>query len=569
MKNNDSIRSFLAGINGRDYGAYQSLIGEYDFGDFRLIIERIPKDPYAPSFTGLYRAVFNKSYTYIPPGLGENPLRVTAFGDFMIRRFFRESEAYSFIRGTGNSGLITVDKPGQAILERNSFLVRDDTLELRFFVGLPAEGRLINAKLAELMILEEVPRIMKKAFFRENIEPEACLNHLNTALRSEFLRSSLEEKNLVAFIADGSILPRTGGDSDEPVESRCAVPFSSPESLAENISLPDGTAVRGMAVPRGITLITGGGYHGKSTLLKALAAGVYNHIPGDGREMAVSLRSALKIRSYSGRPVAKVNISPFIDHLPGGIRTDAFSTQNASGSTSQAAALMEGLEAGAEVLLMDEDTCATNFMIRDRLMQELVAKEDEPITPFIDRVDQLYQDNGVSTILVLGGSGDYFSHSTTVIQMKDYLPLDVTGRAGELVRTFPSPRRMEGNDTHITPTMRIPLAGSVDPLNHYGKKSVFVREVRRINMGRTVIDLTDLEQLEELSQTKAITEAILFLKDKLNGEKTIQELLAVVEKQIERAGLDGLSSLLSGNLAGFRMIELAGAINRLRTLKIQ
>ena len=101
-----------------------------------------------------------------------------------------------------------------------------------------------------------------------------------------------------------------------------------------------------MGIRKGITLIVGGGYHGKSTLLKALEAGVYNHIAGDGREFVITDDTAFKLRAEDGRSITGVDISPFIKNLPNKKDTVHFSTEDASGSTSQAANLMEALESG-------------------------------------------------------------------------------------------------------------------------------------------------------------------------------------------------------------------------------
>jgi predicted ABC-class ATPase len=338
--------------------------------------------------------------------------------------------------------------------------------------------------------------------------------------------------------------------------------------LPDVISFKEGMLITALVFV-GITLIGGGGYHGKSTLLQTIAQGIYNHVPGDGREQAVTNSRALKIRAYSGRYVEKVNIAPFISNLPGGTDTSAFSTENASGSTSQAASLIEGLEAGAEVLLMDEDTCASNFMIRDKKMQQLVHKEDEPITPFIDRARQLFSQQGVSTILVLGGSGDYFEVSDTIIQMKAFIPVDVTEAAHEIERSSPAKRKSESLDTDITPRERIPLPHSIDPINQYRKRSVYAKEVNRIAFGRFVIDLADIEQILELEQTKGIMHALEYIDKYVDGNRSLAQVLECLQEDIETKGLDVLSPRISGNLAYFRPLELACALNRLRSLRTE
>jgi len=562
------LKQKLASLDKRDYGALQSLIGEYEYPLFRLVIQQIPKDPYAPPHTGIYRIqVRRDDERIVNRDLAGRTQRI-AFTDFLARHFFSCSERIAGkVRGTGYSGIITVNEPGQVILERNSVVVTDDLIEIRCFVGLPAHGRDIDAGLAQKMLLEELPEIVDASLLAENVDPQALGRHIAVAEDAEYLRNQLEPLGLVAFIADGAILPRVSGTSDQPLPADQAIAFTAPESLAVEIELPNAGRIRGMGIASGITLITGGGYHGKSTLLDALELGIYNHIPGDGREQCVSHSRATKVRAYSGRYVVNTDISPFIRNLPYGKDTTTFSTDNASGSTSQAANIIEAIEAGTEVLLMDEDTCATNFMIRDAKMQQLVSKDKEPITTYIDRARQLYSQQGVSTILVLGGVGDYFDISDRVIQMIDYRPADVTSEAQQIARQTPSGRTVEDEAYPVEVHPRIPLANSISPLNEHGKFRLYAKEVHRLHYGKQEIDLTDLEQLMELSQTKALGYAIEYAKQYMEGEATLSQVVEQVQSDIETNGLDILSDRISGHFAAFRALELAFAINRLRGFK--
>ena len=328
--------------------------------------------------------------------------------------------------------------------------------------------------------------------------------------------------------------------------------------------MPNAGLIKGLAIPKGVSLIVGGGYHGKSTLLNTLESGIYNHVPGDGREYCAASLKTAKVRAYSGRYIVKTDISSFINNLPFDQDTTAFFSENASGSTSQAANIIEAVEVGADVLLMDEDTCATNFMIRDSKMQRLVNKEDEPITTYIDKVKQLYLEKNISTILVLGGVGDYFDVSDLVIQMKNYQPLDVTSAAHRIAEDSPAKRRVEGETNPITVRERIPLPNSISPLNQHGKFAIYAKEVHRLNFGKQVIDLTDLEQLIDLSQTKALGYAIEYAKKYMNNKISLREVVEHVVKDIEENGLDIISDRISGHFAWFRALELAFAINRLR-----
>jgi predicted ABC-class ATPase len=414
------------------------------------------------------------------------------------------------------------------------------------------------------MLLNELPEIAGKSLGIEHINSTALERHIETTEDARHLRSQLDAMGLVAFIGDHAILPRESGTSDKPMSAKSAIPFSAPESLKREIDLPRAGKIQGMGIPRGITLITGGGYHGKSTLLNALEVGIYDHVPGDGREICVANPRTVKVRAYSGRSVVKTDISPFIKNLPLGKDTTAFCTANASGSTSQAANIIEAIEVGAEVLLMDEDTCATNFMIRDAKMQQLVDKKDEPITTFIDKVKQLYQEKNISTILVLGGVGDYFDVCDQVVQMVNYRPSDMTARAHEIATRFPAKRSIEDEFYPFRVHERIPLPESIDPRNDYGKFAVYAKEIHRLNFGRQVIDLTDLEQLIELSQTKALGFALEYAKKYMDGATPLGEVVQRVEKDMDENGIDVISDRISGHFARFRGLELAFTLNRLR-----
>ncbi len=561
----DGLRSKLGSIDGKDYGAYQSLIGEYGFSRYKLIIQQIPKDPYAPPHVGIYRIQVQRNDDQVINLKMVSKIQEIAFRDFLARRFYKASQEVSKgQRGTGYSGIITINQPGQCILERSSVVLDDDFIEVRCFLGLPASGRNINSRVAVEMIFEELTEIVNLSLYKDNFDMDTLHQHLKIAEDAEFLREQLEPLGLVSFIADDAILPRESGISDMPSKHDSVVPFSSPDSLKVEIKVPHAGLTTGMGIPRGVALIAGGGYHGKSTLLNVIESGIYNHIPGDGREKCVSLQQTVKVRSYSGRYIVKTDISPFIKNLPFRKDTTAFSTDNASGSTSQAANIIEAIEVGAGILLMDEDTCATNFMIRDNKMQRLVRKENEPITAFIDKVRQLYSEKGISTILVLGGAGDYFDVADKVIQMMQYQPLDVTRRAHEISRTSPVKRIREDEGYPFSINERIPLPDSINPHNKYGKKGIYTSEVNRLTFGGEIIDLTDLEQLIELSQTKAIGFALDYARKYMDEKASLKEIVARVMNDIEIHGLDILSDRISGNFAGFRGMELAFTFNRLR-----
>jgi predicted ABC-class ATPase len=447
----------------------------------------------------------------------------------------------------------------------------DTHLEVRFTVNLPARGRTILGHQALTLLCEAVPAIADQSLRYRALQRSELERHLNVVEDQESLRQWLLERNLVAFVADGALLPRRAGNDDRPLDTPPLVHWQSPSSLAIEVNLPHAGRVRGTGIPRGVTLIVGGGYHGKSTLLKALIRGVYDHIPGDGRELVVTDARAVAIRAEDGRRVEKVTITPFIANLPYGRSTTQFCSDDASGSTSQAANIIEALEVGAQVLLIDEDTSATNFMVRDRRMQELIAKTQEPITPFIDRVRQLYDQLGVSSVLVIGGVGDYLDVADTVIHMDAFRPYDVTERAHAIAAAWPesAQRRYEGDAHWELPQPRPVRRESLSPRRGQREK-VRARGVRAIQYGTEEIDISYVEQIVDASQSRYIADCLQHAYHHLaDDRRTVRELVEHIEALVQEKGLDVLQPHIAGDRAWARPFEVAAALNRLRTLRVR
>ncbi len=562
------LRSTLSRIDGKGYKAYHDIKGSWALPRFTLVVDYVQGDPYAaPSRV---RVRVPGSATELPPEACRPGARAVGTGCLLARRFEQEAGSRGQSRGSGRSGELRIEDPGQKVIANTAVRVAPDgAVEARFRVGLPARGRRVLGRQAAELLLDDVPEIVEASLLASAHESETLLRHAEVNEDAEALREALEERGLVGFVADGAVLPRRSGIDDRPLEGPAVVPFRAPEELRVTLDAPNAGPVTGMGVPRGVTLVVGGGYHGKSTLLRALEQGVYNHRPGDGREQVVADPHAVKVRAEDGRSVSSVDISTFIGTLPGGMGTRQFSTPNASGSTSQAAAIMEALEAGARTLLMDEDTSATNFMIRDRRMQTLVPRDREPITPFIDRVRELQDTLGVSSVLVLGGSGDYLDVADTVVAMTDYLPADVTKRAREVARTHPTGRESEVPGPLPELPDRRPRRDSLDPSR--GRRSVSLKVRRRdaIQFGTDEIDLGAVEQLVSWAQTRAVSEALLLARNRFMADRpTVPRLLDAVMDALEEEGLDLLGHGHDGDLTLFRRHELAAALNRLRTLEV-
>jgi predicted ABC-class ATPase len=556
----DDLRSTLRRIDGRGYRAYKDIAGEYGAGRLRLTVDHVQGDPFAePS---RLRASVPPAESSLPDWTRETPLRRIATADFLNRALAAELDRRSARRGSGRSGDLRVLRPRQQVLRRACLTVfPDGAVEARFRAGLPARGRRVLGREAERLI-DDALAALEAALLFESIDGAALLHHIETVEDAAALRAQLGERGLVAFVADGASLPRRSGIDDRPLDD--AVPFRSPDSLRITLHAPNAGDVAGMGVARGVTLIVGGGFHGKSTLLRALERGVYDHVPGDGRERVVAVAGAVKVRAEDGRAVAGVDISNFIGPLPGGGDTRAFTTENASGSTSQAAAIVEALEAGASCLLLDEDTSATNFMIRDARMQALIGGAREPITPFIDRARQLADELGIATVLVVGGSGDYFDVADTVIAMTDYVPADVTADACRVAEAYPTRRAREGGAWR-TPARRIPMPDSLDPAR--GRRDVHVRAFseERLAFGEREVDLSAVEQLVDPAQTRAMAHALAWARGRaIDGRNDLRAALDAIMAALHADGLDTFQRERTGELAEFRSFELAAFLGRIR-----
>jgi predicted ABC-class ATPase len=556
------LQSTLDRTDRRGYGAYKDLHGSYDLEGFTLFIDRVQRDPFAPPSLVRVRTKENR----FDPDLFENPVRRVAFEDFLTRSV--EGAIRKVVRGnrgSGGSGRVDIQRPSQIVLARTSMVVAADGVEARLAVGLPARGRTVDARAARTVLLEELPEVVRRALAPGGVNVDRARLHVETVEDAEHLRDLLPSLNLVAFVADGSVLPRESGASDRPLREG-AVPFEGPEELRVSVELPNRGEVFGMGIPEGVTLVAGGGFHGKSTLLSALSWGVYDHAPGDGRELVVTRSDAVKIRAEDGRSVAGVDISAMIDVLPGGRSTEDFSTPNASGSTSQAANIAEALEIGTSLLLVDEDTSATNFMIRDERMRELIHKE--PISPFIDLVRPLHRTLGVSTVVVVGGVGDYLDVADRVILMEDYESADATPRAREVTSKFP-PRAPLGDKEMHPPRTRRLRASSID-LRRGRRETARGRGLNTIELGRERVDLSYLEQLAEAGQTETIARLIGGFAA-TGKSRSVVEVVEEGLADISERGLDSLGNFKGhpGELSLPRGQELAAAINRIRSLEVR
>ncbi|KII75985.1 ABC-ATPase domain-containing protein [Vibrio renipiscarius] len=542
----DQLIATLKKIEKQNYRAYQQIKGQYDLTDFTLFVDHVQADPFASA--SRLRAFRAWSLTGLEWLKEKSPAYQVAARDFIARTFaeFAKQESH-----------VSIALHGQTVLDSTNVVFTEEGIELRFRVNLPAEGRSVLGKKSINILTFHLPKFIRRATIAREIDIAALEHHCQIIEDQEAMRAQLEQHNLIAFIGNGSVLPRLAGNCDLPMKN--AVEFIAPESLQVTLDTPNSGPIQGLGIPKGITLIVGGGFHGKSTLLTAIERSIYNHIPGDGRERIVTQLEAMKIRAEDGRCVHNLNLSNYINHLPMGKDTADFSTQDASGSTSQAAWLQESIEAGARGLLIDEDTSATNFMIRDERMQALVSKGDEPITPLVDRIGQLCSELDISTIVVMGGSGDYLDVANTVIQMHDYQAVDVTEKAQSVIAQHPTQRHNECESPLETFRPRALNGAALQNILLDGKFRVSAKGTESLRFGKEFADISALEQLQSSSEVNAIGWLWFQLAQMpgwtSNPSKEIAQMIAgewhnTMPKQ--------------GDLAKPRVLDVMAALNRLR-----
>lgn len=567
MKTKEELRTSLRAIDHKSYPAYKSLAGSWSFGHYKLNIEHVQGDPFAaPSQLSV---TVDSQTAGFPAGYWGTLWNRTALEDYLLRRFAHQAGHFSYqAKGSGKSGILAVTAPGQEVLERTDCEVRSGTVTLRFEVGFSANGRTINARELEKILFDFLPVCVEQGLLYARTPKEDLARVIALAEDQYFIREELARLGLAAFVADGSILPRENGVSDRPMKD--AVPFHAPDELAVTLELPHRGPLRGMGIRRGITLIAGGGYHGKSTLLKALERGIYDHIAGDGREYVITDATAVKIRAEDGRKVTAADISLFINHLPSGRDTAKFSTLDASGSTSQAANIAEALETGSKLLLMDEDTSATNFMVRDELMQAVIARDQEPITPFLERALDLWQKARVSLILVVGSCGAYFHIADCVVQMDAYHAKDITAQVKAALKGRPVPI-LSAPVFHLPAGRRVvDLSGDHQTRKNYRGNGYRQERLKVKRFGKTAfsvgdreLDLRYVEQLVDAGQTLALAYMVRYAREHLAGQ-SVEEISAALLRLVESEGLGAVcgNAVVPAGLTLPRLQEIFACFNR-------
>jgi len=575
---NTRLSSLIESISDQPYQKIQKLKGRFVFPQFTFQFLRIQGSPGAnPGSIATVKISLKAS------ALPEtSPHSRLALADFLIRRFNLGIDLFALQnRGRDGSGSFHTIALSQKMLERDSVLFNEGEIELRFIFSLPAKGSRggsFDAKQTEVMFNQELTSIVDFTFYYKNYDnasKKLLLRFQEIQNTRQEIEQYMRQHGLVVFINNGAHLPRQSGICDKPSLGTEIQKFQSPKTCQINIPLSGNTSIQGMAIKQGVTCITGGGYHGKSTLLQAILAGVYAHIPDDGREYIVTREDAVFIRAEEGRSIQQVNISSFIGQLPNGIRTDNFCTRNASGSTSQAASIIEAFETGSRFLLFDEDTCATNFLFRDKLINKVLDSTKEPIKPLYSTVRSLWKQHNTSMIFVVGGLGSFLQKADTCLQMENYICKDISNKVreqlGEIVEDENITLNFD-NNRHLSTNNFNPAYTNQRLKKEIPKRIKDLRNApKQLEYGLDLINLEALPHVVEAPQMLSIGYCLLMLHKKIQQPppQSIEYWLKWLYSELDQYGLSYLQAEYPGTLSLPRKYEVAAAINRIRSLNLE
>ena len=559
-----NLEKKIARLASKKPQASQDLIGSYDCGDFELHIDSVPDDPSRNPLR--MRVRVGIAGAGFPDTAFSTKSREIAARDFMTRTFnagAAAQSALSRIRGAR----IFIDRPGPVILETSAVVVGDGIIEARFTADLPIEGdRIVGNALRELF-MKNIPGIVRASLVYDGFDAVKFTATVDTAEDADTLRNMLPEMGLAAFVADGSVPAGKAGIVTRGASK--AVQFRAPETLAVTVELPNRGAVRGLGVPAGITVVAGERTSGKTALLTALALGVYNHPPDDGRELIVTAPDAVYVPFEEGRRIENVDISPIIPKGSVGDDMQSFRTEAATPVESQAANIIEALEIGTSLLLFNEDSVAPGFATRDARIQELLSGDEVTLTPLVYILPALRDEMGVSAVIALGGSGDFLDIADTVIVMSGSELTDATEKAAKIVRERPTGRKSIPSATAIQRRDRRPFRTGLEPVKLKKEEKVRPHGSGYVQYGDEFIDLDKVIQLVSSSQARGIARGLSLVRRLMDGSRSLRDAVNEVMKRIDAVGLDTLSNRRMGDLAGFRPHELAAAVNRLKQLKVK
>lgn len=567
MKDKQEFYELLGELDGRDFSEYNRIIGDYDFSRYVLKVTRVPTDASEPGTLFLLRVPSHVAG--FPAHLHQTPIRRTALEDLLVRKMSAAIEASSAYDEDGVSRKrLFLPKPGPQILPRSALLITEDYVEARVHVNLPVRRGRIHGEEARHVFFETLPAVVNASLIYCNLDEQEAVAFVRLMEDADALRQMLPTRGWVAFVGEGALLARRGPDGRAARTG--GRPLAISAELWTEVELPNQGRIRGLGIPAGITVVVGDEYSGRVEFLKAIAAGIYNHIPGDGREYVISAPDAVYIAADPGRCIRRVDLGAFIRGDNPGREGSIYSTDDADPCASQMAAMAEALEVGSRVLLFDESDSGTAFLASDSRLDEIAGAGKRGILPLCAAAREMADHRGVS--FVVGGRSsiaEWIPIADTVLRIENFTVSDVTKEAKrlEIRRTDDKPNpeavaRLFECSRHVVPSSLDPSSGRHDAI--VGAESIY-----HLRFGKSVVDLQRVCQLADISQTETIGLILYYAKSRyLREARSIREIMDLVDRDLSTEGLDCLTRDLRCDLARPRRFEIAAALNRLASLRI-
>lgn len=568
MKDKKEFYNLLAELDGQPFSEYEQLVGDFDFSRYVIKCTKINLDA-----SGEENSVFSiripQTIAEIPEYLFDSPVRRTAMEDLLLRRLSANIEAIASFDQNGVARRhIHSTSPNQKILPRNALQLTKEYIEVYIQITLPIQQMLvdgepmisIDGEIAQHIFFDDLPEIVSNSLLYCNIDVADADLFVNNMEDADRLRQHLGASGQVSFIAEGSLITRISAE-DLPDYERL-VPIEIDDSLIEEVEVPHGGTVRGLGIPNGLTLILGESNSGRVDLTDAITQGIYNHIPGDGREHVVTVADAVSIGSEVGRSIQQVDISAFARELPDGGNPTSYSTPSAGSFTSQAASTVEFLEAGARVLIFDEHTSSSTFLSADTRVSPLLG--DSTRNTLAARARRMVDELGISMI-VAGSSlvAEFIPIADKILKVDDFRVTDITEEAKALEIVPSSVVNDNVNLGSMLSRSRWIMPSSIDPSIGREDLVIHAEDADFLQFGRSIVELDGIKQIADADQARAIGFVLYYAKLRYMDEGyPIREILDLVDRDLSNEGLNSLARDLRGDLARPRRYEVAAALNR-------
>ncbi len=413
-------------------------------------------------------------------------------------------------------GDIRMQSVNNKIVRRTGVLYNNGKFVLKMWCRFPLIGVAAVSGKKSCRLITELLKLLD--VWVENFDVNRLYKKSQIYINQCEIRKYLKDNDYVCFIKNGSILPR---EKENNVSKTDATPFQAPSTMEYTIKLKSGEILTGMVIAKGLTVITGGGYSGKTTIIDAIESGIYNHVEGDGREYVITEETALKVYAEDGRVVNNLDMSPFFKQEISEESIEDFSTEHASGSVSQAANIIEAVYAGSKLLLIDEDKSATNFMVRDKIMRKII--NNEPIIPLTDRIDELTKKMNIAVIMVIGAISEYFNYADKILLTEDYKLYDISDNVEKT-------DKIHIDDGICNWTKDRKIKSRIGSMENCFFRTVHAENNRKIvldNYTADVMSLTTITTNEQLNSLAFVMEKLLA---KLDNDELKKDVSLAVEQ---------------------------------------